>query len=64
MRENEKTCAACAYSYTERTGFRLRQKCRSPEYNSQGYTGDMFMEDRERGFCRFWSPEIRDRTFL
>ena len=64
MRENEKTCAACAYSYTERTGFRLRQKCRSPEYNSQGYTQfdtleEMLayhaaMPDLDRHFCKLY----------
>ena len=64
MREDEKNCATCAHSFMESEGLRLRQKCRSPEYNSPDYTSGMFMEDRERGFCRFWSPEIRDRTSL
>ena len=43
----------------ESEGLRLRQKCRSPEYNSPDYTSGMFMEDRERGFCRFWTSEIQ-----
>ena len=61
MRGHEKNCDTCAHSYTEREGIRLRQKCRSPEYNSVAYTHEMFMEDRNRGCCRFWSPEIRSR---
>ena len=43
----------------ESEGLRLRQKCRSPEYNSPDYTSGMFMEDRERGLCRFWTSEIQ-----
>lgn len=61
MRETEKSCNTCKHSYMEREDFNLRQKCRSPEYNSPDYTFDMFMEDRERGYCRFWSPETRSR---
>lgn len=61
MRESEKSCNTCAHSYMEREDFKLRQKCRSPEYNSPDYTFDMFMEDQERGYCRFWSPETRSR---
>lgn len=61
MRETEKSCNTCAHSYMEREDFKLRQKCRSPEYSSPDYTFDMFMEDRERGHCRFWSPETRSR---
>ena len=61
MQENEKSCDTCAHSYMESEGLRLRQKCRSSEYNSPAYTHDMFMEDRERGLCRFWTPEIQGR---
>lgn len=43
MRENEKSCDTCAHSYMEREGLRLRQKCRSPEYNASDYTHEMFM---------------------
>ena len=61
MREDEKNCANCAHSFMDRGRLRLRQKCRSPEYNSPAYTHDMFVEDRERGLCRFWTPEIQGR---
>ena len=61
MRENEKSCDTCAYSYMEQEGFRLRQKCRSPEYNASFYTHEMFMEDRIYGHCRFWRPKTQGR---
>lgn len=61
LRENEKSCNTCAHSYMDHEGFRLRQKCRSPEYNAPEYTHDMFMEDWSQGYCRFWTPEIRNR---
>lgn len=61
MRETEKSCDTCKHSYMEDEDFKLWQKCGSPEYNSPDYTFDMFMEDRERGYCRFWSPETRNR---
>ena len=57
--ENEKNCATCAHSYMGYENFKLRQKCRSPERCSPAYTQEMFMEDRERGVCRFWTSEIR-----
>ena len=59
MRENEKNCNTCAHSYMEGENFRLRQKCRSPEYNSTAYTQEMFMEDRGQGYCRFWTPQTQ-----
>lgn len=61
MRENEKSCDTCAHSYMERESFKLRQKCRSSEYNASTYTHEMFMEDRGQGHCRFWTPKTRDR---
>jgi hypothetical protein len=61
LRENEKSCDACAHSYMERENSKLRQKCRSPEYNASTYTHAMFMEDRIRGHCRFWIPKARGR---
>ena len=61
MRENEKSCDACSHSYMERENFKLRQKCRSSEYNASTYTHEMFMEDRGLGYCRFWTPKTRDR---
>ncbi len=61
LQENEKSCDTCAHSYMESEGLRLRQKCRSPEYNSPDYTSGMFMEDREQGCCRFWSPRNTER---
>lgn len=59
MRENEKNCDTCAHSYMDRENFRLRQKCRSSEYNSPTYTHEMFMEDWCQGYCRFWAPKTR-----
>ena len=43
MRENEKNCDTCAHSYMERENFKLRQKCRSLEYNASDCTHEMFM---------------------
>ena len=34
MSESEKNCGNCLHSYMECEHFHLRQKCRSPEYNS------------------------------
>lgn len=59
MRENEKSCDNCAHSYIERENFKLRQKCRSSEYNASAYTHEMFMEDWGLGYCRFWAPKTR-----
>ena len=59
MSETLKHCDTCAHSYMERENFRLRQKCRSPEYNAATYTHDMFMEDRGQGCCRFWTPQTQ-----
>ena len=39
--------------------FHLRQKCRSPEYNSPNYTHDELMKDWGQGYCRFWTPQIQ-----
>jgi len=53
---------ACACSYKARDRKSLlpireqRQHCSNPNYNSPDYTGDMFMEDRKRNYCRFWTP--------
>lgn len=59
MREIHKHCDTCIHSYIERDVSRLRQKCRSPEYNGKTYTHDMFMEDRGGDYCRFWTPKTR-----
>lgn len=59
MNCTDERCNSCAHSYMDREGLRLRQKCRSSEYNSPDYTSGMFMEDRKRGLCRFWTPEIQ-----
>ena len=55
----EKHCDTCDYSYMEREGFVLRQKCRSTEYNAENYTHELLMEDWGRGHCRFWTPKTR-----
>ena len=57
MSEEEKACSNCLHSYMECEHFHLRQKCRSPEYNSLSYTHDMLMEDWGQGYCRFWAPK-------
>lgn len=72
MRENEKSCDTCAHSYMERENFKLRQKCRSSEYNASDCTHEMFMilmgpppesseaiPTRGQGYCRFWTPKTR-----
>ena len=59
MRVQTKLCNDCLHSYMECEHFHLRQKCRSPEYNSPNYTYDMLMEDWGQGFCRFWAPNIQ-----
>lgn len=49
MREVEKHCDNCRYSYMEpeRDNARiiLRQKCRNPDYNSSKNIHDSIMED-------------------
>ena len=65
MREVEKHCDNCRYSYMEpeRDNARiiLRQKCRNPDYNSSKNIHDSISEDWGRAFCRFWAPK-RERT--
>ncbi len=60
MRDPEKSCSTCQHAYMECEHFRLRQKCRSAEYNSPNYTHDMLMEDWGRGYCRFWVPNTKE----
>lgn len=63
MREDEKHCDTCRYSYLEPDHTKgrghLRQNCSSLAYNSSEYTHDMLMEDWGRGYCRFWAPKTR-----
>ena len=59
MDKDEKSCDTCLHSYMECEHFHLRQKCRSPEYNSLNYTHDMLVEDWGQGFCRFWAPNTQ-----
>ena len=61
MSKCEKHCNTCDYPYqaiepTE-TGAVVRQRYASPDYNSPNYTHEMFMEDRARNYCRFWTPK-------
>lgn len=64
MREVRKHCDTCNYSYMERESSGPRQKCRSPEYNAETYTHDMFMEDWGQSHCRFWTPPNTERIIL
>lgn len=59
MSENEKSCSNCRYSYMGREDFRPCQKCSNLDYNSPSYTHEMFMEDWELGYCRFWAPNTQ-----
>ena len=59
MSESEKNCGNCLHSDMECENFHLRQKCRSPEYNSLNYTHDMLVEDWGQGYCRFWTPKTQ-----
>ena len=58
----KKHCDTCIYSYQSKDRdsllpFRkLRQHCRNPHYNAPTYTHTLFMEDREKDYCRFWAP--------
>ncbi len=65
MREVEKHCDNCRYSYMEpekdSARIILRQKCRNPDHNSSKNIHDSIMEDWGRDFCRFWAPK-RERT--
>lgn len=37
----------------------LRQHCRNERYTSPEYTEEMYLEDRARGYCRYWAPNDR-----
>lgn len=67
MREVEKHCNTCQYSYleSERSSFRiaLRQKCGNPDYHSSNSLYGNIMEDWSRDFCCFWTPKT-ERTAL
>lgn len=62
MSETKKSCDNCRYSYFKQDASRhptiglLRQHCRNEQYNSEEYTTEMAMEDREQDHCRFWAP--------
>lgn len=55
MRKHCNTCSHVYYAIE--SGSVVRQRCASPDYNSPNYTHEMFMEDRDRDHCRFWSPK-------
>ena len=67
MKEIEKHCDNCLFSYLEpereRTRIILRQKCRNPDYNASKNIHNSIMEDWGRDFCRFWAPKT-ERTTL
>ena len=62
MSESEKCCGNCQYSYSKQDTTRhptiglVRQHCRNERYNSEKYTEEMYLEDRARGCCRYWTP--------
>ena len=60
LSEMKKSCDTCAYSYYLTEG--TREHCSNPNYNSNTYTHDMFMEDRVQGHCRFWTPKKERST--
>ena len=57
MRKEDKHCDTCLYACRDRDD--PRQKCSSWAYNASTYTHDMLMEDWGRGYCRFWTPNIK-----
>ncbi len=63
LREDEKHCDNCRYSYLEpehtKSRVYLRQRCSSPDYNTSTYVHDNIMEDWGRDFCRFWTPKTQ-----
>ena len=67
MKEIEKHCDNCRFSYLEpereRTRIILRQKCRNPDYNASKNIHNSIMEDWGLDFCRFWAPKT-ERTTL
>ena len=62
--KEEKCCGNCGHSYVDREetlhipGVPVIRHCKSPDYNSEAYSHEMFMEDRSGGHCRFWIPQI------
>lgn len=62
MSEVKKSCGNCLYSYSKQDTTRhpmiglLRQHCRNERYTSPEYTEEMYLEDRARGYCRYWTP--------
>jgi len=65
LSEVKKSCGNCRYSYSKQDTTQhptiglLRQHCRNEQYTSSEYTEEMYLEDRGRGYCRFWAPDIR-----
>ena len=66
----EKHCNTCEYSFDviEKNlhipeGVKM-QHCGSFDYNSPAYTHKMLMEDRGKGYCRFWAPKIKEDNTL
>ena len=63
MKETEKHCDTCRWSYTGKENsstadgeFVERQFCRHEIYTSPAYTHEMLVEEIGRGYCRFWEP--------
>ena len=62
LSEVEKSCGNCFYSYSKQDTTQhpsiglLRQRCKNEQYTSPEYTEKMHLEDRARGYCRFWTP--------
>ena len=67
MREDEKHCDTCLFSYLEpecsQNRIYLRQKCSNPDYNASKNIHNSIMEDWGRDFCRFWAPKT-ERTAI
>ena len=67
MEETKKSCGTCKYSYYAQdcsqhpTIGLLRQYCSNEKYIAMSYTEAMCLEDRKRGYCRFWAPEEREK---
>lgn len=63
MKEVEKHCNTCRWSYMEKeingkaeSEVVNRQYCSHEIYTSPAYTHEMLMAEIGRGYCRFWAP--------
>lgn len=65
----EMSCRTCAYSYVRDPeplhirGVPIILRCSCPDYNSEAYTLEKFMEDRNGNRCRFWIPQKHDQKY-